>query len=206
MSKQISRRVFLKYAGVSAAALGTAGVLGGCAVGGNHTSIEVKVGDQISSWNNLLVHFSGLFQLDMPVDREGYEYIAILAVVKNLSKTESYAIGAQNILELDAAYPIPPEENFSLCFHELAQSTTDFTVVCDGQSIEAGAYISLYDEATDTFSDSPVLPPKRAGYIELICMVPKGWSDLEMTFMPTFVDERTITFRMKHTDLVTAQG
>lgn len=206
MSQKISRRVFLKSTGTCAAALGAAGLLGGCSGKNGNASVEVKVGDQINNWNNLRVNFSGLYRTEMPADREGYEYVAILVVVKNLSKTETYAIGAQNILELDEAYPIPPESNFNPCFHALAESTADFAVSCDGQSVEAGAYISLYDEKTDTFSDSPTLPPQGAGYIEMVCLVPQGWSELAVTYLPTFVEDRTITFRMKSGEVTAAQA
>ena len=205
MSNKISRRTFLKCTGASAAAMGAASLLGGCSSNGNNTSVEVKVGDKISNWNNLLVSFTGLFRMNLELGIEGYEAIALLAVVKNLTRDTTYAIGAQNVLELNETYPIPPESNFLPYLHELAAATTDFSVSCDGQSVEAGAYISLYDEQADTFSDSPNLPPQRAGYIEMVCLVPKGWKEMDVTFMPTFVEDRTITFRMSVSDLTTGE-
>ena len=77
MSNKISRRTFLKVTGASAAALGAAAVLGGCQAGDN-SSIEVKVGDKISNWNNLAVQLTSVFTLASAPDAEGYEYIAML--------------------------------------------------------------------------------------------------------------------------------
>ena len=86
-------------------------------------------------------------------------------------------------------------------FHALSASTTDFTVTVDGQAAEAGAYISLYDAATESFSDAPSLPPQGTGYIELVCMVPTGWQQMTVTYNPTFASGKSITFVMSASDL-----
>ena len=65
MSNKISRRTFLKVTGASAAALGAAAVLGGCQAGDN-SSIEVKVGDKISNWNNLAVQLTASLLWQVP--------------------------------------------------------------------------------------------------------------------------------------------
>ena len=75
MSNKISRRTFLKVTGASAAALGAAAVLGGCQAGDN-SSIEVKVGDKISNWNNLAVQLTSVFTLASAPDAEGYESVS----------------------------------------------------------------------------------------------------------------------------------
>ena len=197
MSNKISRRVFLKVTGVSALALGAASMLGGCQ--SSSGSVEVKVGDKVSNWNNLGVQLS-----DAP-DVAGHQYVAVLVTAVNRSKTDSMAIGAQNIAEIDAAYPLTDEAsraaNTAPYFHALSASTTDFTVTVDGQAAEAGAYVSLYDAATESFSDVPSLPPQGTGYIELVCMVPAGWQQMTVTYNPTFASGKSITFVMNASDL-----
>ena len=48
MSNKISRRAFLKCAGVSAAAVGSASLLSGCKTNGSNTTVnDVKVGDTV---------------------------------------------------------------------------------------------------------------------------------------------------------------
>ena len=201
MSNKISRRAFLKVTGVSALALGAASMLGGCQ--SSSGSVEVKVGDKVSNWNNLGVQLSSVFTLSDAPDVAGHQYVAVLAV--NRSKTDSMAIGAQNIAEIDAAYPLTDEAsraaNTAPYFHALSASTTDFTVTVDGQAAEAGAYISLYDAATESFSDAPSLPPQGTGYIELVCMVPTGWQQMTVTYNPTFASGKSITFVMSASDL-----
>ena len=127
MSNKISRRTFLKVTGASAAALGAAAVLGGCQAGDN-SSIEVKVGDKISNWNNLAVQLTSVFTLASAPDAEGYEYIAMLITSANRSSRDTFAIGAQNILEIGEAYPLDtPEQiaaNTAGYFHALSASTT----------------------------------------------------------------------------------
>ena len=86
-------------------------------------------------------------------------------------------------------------------FHALSAATNDFSAVCDGQEVESGAYVSLYDSTTKTFSDSPNMPPRTSAYIELVCTVPTGWQELTVTYTPTFVEDRTLTFILKSSDI-----
>ena len=117
-------------------------------------------------------------------------------------------IGAQNLAELDAAYPLNDEATkldvARQYFHALAASTTDFTAVCDGAEAEVGAYIQLYNAAAQSFSESTNLPPQGAGYIQLICCVPTGWQKLSVTFTPTFVANKSLTFSLSSSDLTQA--
>jgi putative tat pathway signal sequence len=204
MSNKISRRSFLKVSGASALALGAASMLGGCQSSSSN-SVEVKVGDKISNWNNLAVQLTSVFTLADAPDVPGSKYVAILVTAVNRSKTDTMAIGAQNVLEIDAAYPLNTAElkaaNTAPYFHALSASTTDFAVTVDGQTAEAGAYVALYDSATETFNDSPNLPPQGSGYIELVCMVPADWQQMTVTYTPTFVSGKTLTFSMSASDL-----
>ena len=89
-------------------------------------------------------------------------------------------------------------------FHALAAASTDFSASCDGQSVECGANISLYNSNSQTFSDSTNLPPQGTGYLQLMLMVPKGWQQLSITYMPTFAADKTMTFVMTAADVTRA--
>ena len=203
MSNKISRRTFLKCTGASAAALGAAAMLGGC---GSSTSnaIEVKVGDKVSNWNNLGVQLTSVFTMANTPDLPGHEYVAVLVTAVNRSGATTFNIGAQNLAEINAAYPVPPQENVDANFHALAAASTDFSASCDGQSVECGANISLYNSNSQTFSDSTNLPPQGTGYLQLMLMVPKGWQQLSVTYMPTFAADKTMTFVMTAADVTRA--
>ena len=207
MSNKISRRSFLKVSGASALALGAASMLGGCQSSSSN-SVEVKVGDKISNWNNLAVQLTSVFTLADAPDVPGSKYVAILVTAVNRSKTDTMAIGAQNVLEIDAAYPLNTEElkaaNTAPYFHALSASTTDFAVVCDGADVESGAYISLYDSTTESFTTASAIPPQGAGYIELVCMVPTTWQQIGVTYTPTFVSGKTLNFTINASDLTKA--
>ena len=152
MSNSISRRTFLKCTGASVAALGAASLLGGCQQNGSATIVDVKVGDKVSNWNGLGVQLTSLFNIDTAPAQAGYEYIAVLVTVVNRTKNQTFNIGAQNLAEINAAYPVPPQENVDANFHALAAASTDFSASCDGQSVECGANISLYNSNSQTFS------------------------------------------------------
>ena len=163
MSNSISRRAFLKAAGASAAAVGAASLLGGCKQNGDATVVDVKVGDKVSSWNGLGVQLTSLFNIDTAPAQAGYEYVAVLVTVVNRTKDKTFAIGAQNLAEINAAYPVPPTSNVDANFHALAAASTDFAAVCDGQSVECGVNISLYNQNSQSFLDSTTLPPQGSG-------------------------------------------
>ena len=137
-----------------------------------------------------------------------YEYVAVLVTAVNRSSSVTFNIGAPNIAEINAAYPLDTDAakaaNTAPYFHALSASTTDFAVVCDGADVESGAYISLYDSTTETFTDAPSLPPQRSGYIELVCMVPTGWQQITVTYTPTFVTNKTLTFSLSASDVAKA--
>ena len=132
----------------------------------------------------------------------------MLVTAVNRSSSVTFNIGAPNIAEINAAYPLDTDAakaaNTAPYFHALSASTTDFAVVCDGADVESGAYISLYDSTTETFTDAPSLPPQRSGYIELVCMVPTGWQKITVTYTPTFVTNKTLTFSLSASDVAKA--
>ena len=181
MSNKISRRAFLKCAGVSAAAVGSASLLSGCKTNGSNTTVnDVKVGDTVKNWNGL----------------------GVRVTVLNRSKTETYTIGAQGVDAINAAYPVPPLSNVDANFQAMAAATTDFVATCDGQGAAISATVSLYNSNSQSFSDSESLPPQGSGYIVLMLMVPKNWKELQVTYMPTFAPDKTLTFTMKAADVI----
>ena len=204
MSNSISRRAFLKAAGASAAAVGAASLLGGCQQNGGDTIVDVKVGDKVSNWNGLGVMLTSLFNIDTAPAQAGYEYVAVLVTVVNRTKDKTFAIGAQNLAEINAAYPVPPTSNVDANFHALAAASTDFSASCDGQGVECGVNVSLYNANSQSFSDSTTLPPEGTGYLQVMLLVPKGWKNLQVTYMPTFVADKTITFNMSSADVTRA--
>ena len=192
MSNKISRRAFLKCAGVSAAAVGSASLLSGCKTNGSNTTVnDVKVGDTVKNWNGLGVQLSSVFHLTQDPAQPGYEYLGVRVTVLNRSKTETYTIGAQGVDAINAAYPVPPLENVDANFQAMA-----------GQGVAVSANISLYNSNSQSFSDSETLPPQGSGYIVLMLQVPTGWKELQVTYMPTFAPDKTLTFTMKAADVI----
>lgn len=214
MSNKISRRSFLKSAGVGVAAVALAGCTGvDFSWEDNGKPIEVRINNKISNWKNLAVQLSGIYEMAEATDVEGYEYVAVLVMAANQSKTDTFNIGAQNIVELGETYPLTGVDdatkaaNVISYFHALSAATTDFSVACDDQAVEAGAYVSLYNSETESLSDSPCLPPQGVGYIDLMCMVPIGWQTLTITFTPTFVDDgKSMVFSLTSEDLTAADS
>ena len=107
----------------------------------------------------------------------------------------------QEVLDNTGATAEEQAANAAGYFHALSAATTVFVVTCDGKPVEGGAYVSLYDPASETFPDSTCLPPQRSGYIELVCTVPTGWQVLSVTYTPTFVSGKSLTFPISASDV-----
>ena len=205
MSTVISRRSFLKCTGASAAAVAGASLLGGCRTNGDDTVVEVKVGDSVNNWNGLGVKLSSVFHMNQDpqaADLKDYEYIGAYVIVGNRSKDKTYVIGAQGLEAINEAYPVPPLENIDANIRALADATPDFTASCDGQSVQCAGYIMLYNSNSQTFTDAESLPPQSSGYVAMTFMVPKGWKQLAVTYVPTFVEDKTLTFIVNAADVV----
>ena len=167
------------------------------------SSVDVKVGDTVRNWNGLGVQLTSVFHLTQdPVQPAGYEYLGVRVTTVNRSKTESYAIGAQGIDAINEAYPVPPLENVDANFQAMAAATPDFTAVCDGQPAACCAHISLYNANSQSFSDVESLPPQGSAYIVLMLMVPKDWKQLKVTYVPTFLEGKSLTFVMNASDVI----
>ena len=126
MSNKISRRAFLKCAGVSAAAVGSASLLSGCKTNGSNTTVnDVKVGDTVKNWNGLGVQLSSVFHLTQDPAQPGYEYLGVRVTVLNRSKTETYTIGAQAWMSSTPLTPCPSQQRgrqlpgHGRCYHRL---------------------------------------------------------------------------------------
>ena len=96
------------------------------------------------------------------------------------------------------------KQPFHKIIHALLPYITVMTATCDGAEAEVGAYIQLYNAEAQSFSESTNLPPQGSGYIELICCVPTGWQKLNVTFVPTFVANKSLTFTLSSSDIAQA--
>ena len=72
MSNKISRRAFLKCAGVSAAAVGSASLLSGCKTNGSNTTVnDVKVGDTVTVNQPIMVLEAMKMENEVVADKDG---------------------------------------------------------------------------------------------------------------------------------------
>ena len=124
MSNKISRRAFLKCAGFSVAAVGSAAMLSGCKSKGGSTVVDnIKVGDTVKNWNGLGVQLTSVFHLTQDPAQEGYEYLGVRVTAVNRTKNQTFVIGAQGIDAINAAYPVPPLSNVDANFQAMAAAT-----------------------------------------------------------------------------------
>ena len=159
MSNKISRRAFLKCAGVSAAAVGSASLLSGCKTNGRNTTVnDVKVGDTVKNWNGLGVQLSSVFHLTQDPAQPGYEYLGVRVTVLNRSKTETYTIGAQGVDAINAALDELREE------YRLSLSGTEYGSQCLFYPSTTDRYLNLvfFQKAADYGNDCTTPTPRAS--------------------------------------------
>ena len=160
MSNKISRRAFLKCAGVSAAAVGSASLLSGCKTNGRNTTVnDVKVGDTVKNWNGLGVQLSSVFHLTQDPHSPAMSTWRARDCAEPQQDRLLYH-RCTGVDAINAAYPVPPLENVDANFQAMAAATTDFVATCDGQGAAISATVSLYNSNSQSFSDSESLPPQ----------------------------------------------
>ena len=62
--------------------------------------------------------------------------------------------------------------------------------------------VVLYFDNSESFSDVESLPPQGSAYIVLMLMVPKDWKQLKVTYVPTFLEGKSLTFVMNASDVI----
>ena len=93
MSNKISRRAFLKCAGVSAAAVGSASLLSGCKINGNTTVVnDVKVGATVK---NCVLMQDTVVEANAELDCVVTDKNVKITAGKKLSGTESFPVYVQ---------------------------------------------------------------------------------------------------------------
>ena len=162
----------------------------------------VPFDDGATAVQNLLAGKVDCVVIDKAPAQEYVKANAGLTILDTEYVTESYAIGAQGIDAINEAYPVPPLENVDANFQAIAAATPDFTAVCDGQPAACCANISLYNANSQSFSDVESLPPQGSAYIVLMLMVPKDWKQLKVTYVPTFLEGKSLTFVMNASDVI----
>ncbi len=131
----------------------------------SNSSIEVKVGDKISNWNNLAVQLTSVFHPDFrpPMSRAMSMWLC-WSPPSNRSSQRHRSIGAPNILEINEAYPLDTDAAKSLPTRRLLPRSVRFhhrfRRGLRRSRLRSGErrLSSLYDSTTETFTDAPSQP------------------------------------------------
>ncbi len=196
MSNKISRRAFLKCAGVSAAAVGSASLLSGCKTNGSNTTVnDVKVGDTVKNWNGLGVQLSSVFHLTQDPAQPGYEYLGVRVTVLNRSKTETYTIGAQGGCHQRRLPCAPLFQQRDANFQAMAAATTGLCCHLRRSGAAISATVSLAQlQLPELFRHEPAPPAHRAAML----MVPEVERELQVTYMPTLPRTKATSLPLYH--------
>ncbi len=194
MSNKISRRAFLKCAGDFRCSGRLCQPAERLQTNGRNTTVnDVKVGDTVKNWNGLGVQLSSVFHLTQDPAQPGYEYLGVARDRAEPQQDRDLYHRCTGRGCHQRRLPVPPLENVDANFQAMAAATTDFVATCDGQGAASVPRCPLYNSNSQSFSDSESLPPQGSGYIVLMLMCPKNWKELQVTYMPTFAPDKTLT-------------
>ena len=177
MSKSLSRRSFLKYAGSGAVSLAAALLTGVTAA----AQQPCRMGEPALLDGRAAVELLGY----APAPEMGN--VLVYLSVENLSPSA---------LPVDASY-LQSREVRTLA--DLYGMGSGFTAVCDGSPVRCGSFAApLYGEnAADASVFTLNLAAGRGALLHCFCAVPEHWQTLELTWHPDFAGGRSVSFTVE---------
>ena len=195
MASVLTRRNFLKCAGVAVLAVTASGIFTGCGESGGSGSGAVGVNETVTAPNGVKIKLLG-YQQDpiagMVANYNDKTSIAICFSIDNQSEN-SIQMGntAQDKIKdvLEAIYYNK--------YENLAKS--DFVVAANGANL---VHADIGYKAINTGSLTDLLgygflgtlEPKKSGVIKVFALVPSNWEQIGIQYTPYFAKDKTFNF------------
>lgn len=195
MASVLTRRDFLKCAGVAVLAVTASGIFTGCGGSGGGTAGAVGVNETVTATNGVKIKLLG-YQQDpiagMVANYNDKTSIAICFEIDNQSE-EPIQMGntAQDKIRdvLEAIYYNK--------YENLAKS--DFAVATNGVGI---GHADIGYKAINTGSISDLLgygflgtlEPKKSGVVKVFALVPSNWEQIGIQYTPYFAKDKQFNF------------
>lgn len=199
MANNMSRRVFLKCAGVAALAVTTSGIFAGCSgpSGGSGTDTVYDVNETVET-NGVKVKLLGYQQgllSEIAGNHSGQSLIAVCFNVENQSE-QPIQMGNTTQDMIDRVWEAI--KNYE--FKELGKS--EFKLAVNNQLIGHAA-IGYNDMSSAGIGSAlgagflGTLEPKKSGCIKVFAVVPNDWESLGIQYTPYFAKHVTYNFVLK---------
>lgn len=195
MATMMSRRVFLKCAGVAALAVTTSGIFAGCSGPSGSTADTVHgVNDPITT-NDVKVQLLGYqqgFASELAGNYADKTLIAICFGVENQSE-KAIQMGNTTQDELTKVWKAIKNNDFA------SLGKSEFTVAAKEQKLGHAAIgysrmtsVGISDVLGAGFMGT--LEPKKSGCIKVFAIVPSNWEQIGIQYAPYFAPNETHSF------------
>lgn len=193
MASVLTRRDFLKYAGVAALAVTASGIFTGCEGGGGELS-GYGVGETIDI-NGVKIKLRGYQQDPIAGMIENYNDKTSIAICFEVSNQSEESIQMGNTAQ-DKVRDVL-EAIYKNQYENLAKS--DFAVFTNETGI---AHADIGYKAINTGSLTDLLgygflgtlEPQKSGFIKIFALVPSNWEQIGIHYTPYFAKDKTFSF------------
>lgn len=203
MAHNVSRRDFMKCAGVTVLAVAAGGLLAGCGGGGNNngSTIPSKTDSTFTTGEKgkVTVQLKGYQEgwgtrLDGTISRiikgtTGVTWIAVTVTITNNS--EQYVNMGNTFEDLIQTLASGDYKNIDRIKNE------DFDVYTDrGSKVYHGDVGYQIDKTGMPDFCKDKLAPGETGYVKLYCITPSNWQTMDIKYTPSFTKGQSTTFRL----------
>lgn len=195
MATMMSRRVFLKCAGVAALAVTTSGILAGCSgPSGSTTDTVHGVNDPITT-NDVKVQLLGYqqgFASELAGNYADKTLIAICFGIENQSE-RSIQMGNTTQDELTKVWNAIKNNDFgSLGKSEFVVAAKDRKLGHAAIGYSRMTSVGIGDVLGAGFLGT--LEPKKSGCVKVFALVPSDWEQIALQYTPYFAPNETYSF------------
>lgn len=199
MASYITRRNFLKCAGITALAITASGIFTGCSEGGGGEISGLGVNQTVTTSNGVKIKLLGYQQYwvsEMTGNYSGQTMIQACFAIDNQSG-ESIQMGntSQDYIKevLKAVY--------NNKFDNLTKG--DFvTATKNGQLGNAAIAYRTSEAGSISFGIIGTLEDKKTGCIKVFIALPDNWDQVGIRYTPSFAPDKTFSFVLNRSDRI----
>lgn len=197
MANLITRRNFLKCAGVAVLAVTASGIFTGCESGGGELSgYGVDQTVDVNGVKVTLLGYEQYYAAEMAGNYSGQSMIKACFKIENQTENE-IDMGNNSANYLDKVFKAIYKNDYA------SLGKSDFVTMTASQRLNNVAIAYKMSAAgTSSFGVIGELKPGESGCIRVFTAVPSNWEQIGIRYTPDFAKDKTLSFVLNNTNKI----
>lgn len=198
MANLITRRNFLKCAGVAVLAVTASGIFTGCESGGGELSgYGVNQTVDVNGVKVTLLGYEQYYTAEMAGNYSGQSMIKACFKIENGTESTTIDMGNNTKDYLAKVFQAIYKNDFA------SLGKSDFVTMTASQRLNNVAIAYKMSAAgTSSFGVIGELKPGESGCIRVFTAVPSNWEQIGIRYTPNFAQDKTLSFVLNNTNKI----